>query len=92
LFLQDIKADRPIGVDVWVIDSCGEVDLGWFEWVIGWEMDVQEVDTSGIWRVIWSHDGSLPVILILLIDWTSRAVSGWIFTKIDKFFLDSLDG
>ena len=48
LFLQDIKANGSIGVDIWVVDSCGEVDLGWFEWVVSWEVDVQEVNTSGI--------------------------------------------
>jgi hypothetical protein len=48
LFLQDIKADGSIGVDIWVVDSCGEVDLGWLEWVVSWEVDVQEVNTTGI--------------------------------------------
>ena len=92
LLLQDIQADWSVGVDVWMVDSCGEVDLGWLEWVVSWEMDVQEVDTSGIRRIIWSHDGCLPVILVFLINWSSGAVGGWIFTEIDEFFLNSLDG
>jgi len=92
LFLQDIKANRSIGVNIWVVDSCGEVDLGWFEWVVSWEVDVQEVNTTGIRWIIWSHDGSLPVILILLINWSGGAVGWWILSKIDEFFLNSLDG
>jgi hypothetical protein len=91
LFLQDIKADGSVGVDIWVVDSRGEVDLGWLERVVSWEMDVQEVDSSSIWRVIWSHDGGLPMVLILLVNWSGGAVGWWVFTKIDKFLLDSLN-
>tara|TARA_B110001450_G_scaffold234800_1_gene239026 strand:+ start:545 stop:922 length:378 start_codon:yes stop_codon:yes gene_type:complete len=91
LFLQDIEADGAVGVDIWVVDSRGEVDLSWLERIVGWEVDVQEVDSSGIWRVIWSHDGGLPMVLILLVNWSGRAVGWWIFTEIDKFLLDSLN-
>ena len=70
LILQDIQTDRTIRVDVWVVDSCGEINLRWLEWVVSWEMDVQEVDTTGIRGIIWSHDGCLPVILVLLVDWS----------------------
>ena len=91
LLLEDIKADWSVGVDVWMIDPGGEVDLWWLEWVVSWEVDVQEEDTTSIWWVIRSHDGSLPVVLILLIDWSSGAVGWWILTEIDKFFLNSLD-
>ena len=75
-----------------MVDSCGEVDLGWLEWVIGGEMDVQKINTSSVRGVIWSHDGSLPVVWILLIDWSGGAVGGWILTKVDEFLLNSLDG
>lgn len=91
LFLQDIEADGAVGVDIWVVDSRGEVDLSWLERIVGWEVDVQEVDSSGIWRVIWSHNGGLPMVLILLVNWSGRAVGWWIFTEIDKFLLDSLN-
>lgn len=91
LLLQDIKADGSIGVDVWMVDSRGEVDLRWLERIVCREMDVQEVDTSGVWRVFWSHDGGLPVVLVLLVDWSGRAVGWWVLTKVDKFFLDSLN-
>jgi len=91
LLLEDIKADWTVGVDIWMIDPGGEIDLWWLEWVVGWEVNVQEEDTSSIRWVIRSHDGSLPMVLILLVNWTSRAVGGWVLTEIDKFFLNSLD-
>ena len=48
LLFQDIQADGAIGVDVWVVNSRGEIELRWLEWVVSWEVDVQEVDTTGI--------------------------------------------
>jgi len=74
-----------------MVDSCGEVNLGWLEWVIGWEVDVQEVNTTSVWGVIWSHDCCLPMVLVLLVDWTGGAVGGGIFSEIDEFLLDSLE-
>ena len=32
-----------------MIDPSGESDLGWVEWVIGWELDVEEEDTPRVW-------------------------------------------
>lgn len=90
LVFQDIQADGTVGVDVWMINSSREVNLGWLEWVVSWEVNVQEENSSGKRRVLWSHDGGLPVELIFLINWASRAVCWWIFSKINKFLLDSL--
>lgn len=92
MILQDIKADGSIRIDIWVIDSSGEVDLSWLEWVVGWEMDVQEINTTGIGGIIWAHDGSLPVILVLLVDWSGGAVGRWVLAEVDEFLLDSFDG
>ena len=92
MILENIQANGPVGVDIWMVDSCGEVNLGWLEWVVSWEMNVQEEDTSGIRRIIWSHDGGLPVILVLFVNWSGGAVGWWIFTEIDEFLLNSLDG
>lgn len=39
LVTQNIETDRSVGVDVWVINAGGEVDLWWFEWVVGWKVD-----------------------------------------------------
>ena len=91
LFLQDIKADRSVGVDVRMVDPGGEVDLSWLERIVSWEMDVQEINSSGVWRIIRSHDGGLPVVLVLLVNWSGRAVSWWVLSKIDEFLLDSLN-
>ena len=91
MVLQDIQADGTVRVDVWVVDSCGEVDLCWLEWVVRWEMDVQEIDSSGVGRVIWAHDGRLPVVWILLVDWSGGAVGWWVLAEVDEFFLNSFD-
>lgn len=32
-----------------MVDSGGEVDLGWLEWVVGREVDGEEEDTSRVW-------------------------------------------
>ena len=75
-----------------MVDFRGEVELGRLEWVISWEMDVQEENTSGIRRIIWAHNGGLPVVWILLVDWTGGAVGWWVLTKADEPFLNSFDG
>ena len=71
-----------------MVDTGGEGDLGRLEWVVGWEMNIQEVNSTSVWRVIWSHDGSLPMELIFLIEGTSRAVGGRVLAEVDEFFLD----
>jgi len=91
LLLEDIEADGSVGVDVWMIDPGGEIDLWRLEWVVSWEVNVQEEDSSSIGCVIRSHDGSLPMVLILLVNRSSGAVGGWVLTEIDKLFLNSLD-
>ena len=70
LVLEDVQADGSVGVDVWVVDPGGEVDLGWLERIVSWEMNVQEVNTAGVGRLIGSHYSSLPVELIFLVDRT----------------------
>jgi len=90
LVLQNIQeGELAVGVDVWMVDSRGEVNLRWFEWVIGGEKDFQEKNTSSVRRVIWSHDGGLPVVWILLIDWSGGAVGRRVLFKVDEFILNS---
>lgn len=48
---QDIQTDTSVRVDVGVIDAGGEVNLGGLERVVGREVDGEEEDTSGVWRV-----------------------------------------
>ena len=85
LILEDIKTDTTIGINVTMIDTSSEVDLGWFEWIVSGEMDVQEEDATGIWRVIGTHDRRLPMKHVIT-DWTSRTVGRWVLTQINKFY------
>ena len=75
-----------------MVNSRGEVALWWLEGVVSGEVDVQEEHTASVWGIIRSHNGCLPVILILLVDGSSGAVGGGILAKVDKFLLDSLEG
>jgi hypothetical protein len=45
LVSEYVQANAAFGVDVGMIDSGCEVDLGWLEWVIRWEMYGQEEKT-----------------------------------------------
>lgn len=40
LVLKDIKTDTPIGIDVAVVDACGEVHLGRLKGIISGEVNV----------------------------------------------------
>ena len=53
-----------------MIDTSCEVQLCRLEWVVSWEVDVQEEHTADVWRVIRAHNGSLPMVLIFLINWS----------------------
>ena len=35
LVTQNVETYAPVGIDVGVIDSSCEIDLWWFEWIIG---------------------------------------------------------
>ena len=56
---ENIQADGPVGVDVWVVDLCREGDLGWLEGVIGGEVDGEEEDPALVGTVRGSHNGGL---------------------------------
>lgn len=107
MVLQNIETDTSVRVDVRVVDSGNKINFWWFEWVIGWEMNVQEKHSAGVWTIIlkgeemlwkkliilvlyWSHDSSLPVELIFLISWTSRAVCRGVLSEVDKFLKSAL--
>ena len=90
LVLQNIQANWTIWVNVWMVYSGLEGALRWLEWVISWEMDVQEVHSTCIWAIIWSHDSCLPMVLIVLVDWSSWTVGRWISSQVNQFLLDSL--
>jgi hypothetical protein len=86
LILQNVQANSSIGIDVAVVNTGRKVDLGWFEWVIGWEMNIKEENTPGIGRVIWTHDGGLPVKHVIS-NWTGRTIGRRILSQIDKFYI-----
>lgn len=50
LVSENVEADAAVGVDVGVIDSGGEVDLGRLEGVVGREVNSEEEDAPSIWR------------------------------------------
>jgi hypothetical protein len=89
LILQDVETDRSVRVDVGVVDSSCEGNLRRLEWVVRGEVYVQEVHSTGVWGIIGSHDGSLPVELVLLVERASRAVGGGISSEVDEFLLNS---
>lgn len=49
---QNVEADAAVTVDVGVVDASGEVDLGRLEGVVCREVDGEEEDTTGVWRVL----------------------------------------
>ena len=66
-----------------MINSCCKVYLWWFKWIVGWEVNIKEEDTSRVGRVFRPHNSCLPVEHIIS-DWTSRTVGRWVFSKINQ--------
>ena len=48
LIPEDIQTDRPVRVDVRVVDLGREADLGGLEGVVGGESDGKEEDATGV--------------------------------------------
>jgi len=71
LILQNVEANATIRVDVRVVDSSREVALWGLERIVRREVDVQEVNTSAVGRIVRAHDSGLPVELVLLVDGAS---------------------
>ena len=91
LIFQNVKTDTSIRVDIAVINSCRKCHFRWLEWIVSWEANVEEKDSSCVWRIIWTHDCRLPGELVFLIKGASRTVSWRVLSKIDEFFLDSFE-
>jgi hypothetical protein len=85
LVLEDVEANTTVRVDVAVIDSSGEVDLGWLEWIVSGKVNIQKENAPCIWRVVGAHDGCLPVEHIIT-DGTCRTVRRRVFSQIDQFY------
>ena len=84
MVLENVQANTSIGIDVTVIDACGEVDLGRLKGVIGREVNVEEKDSPGIGRIIGSHDGGLPMEHVIS-NRSGRAVGRRILAKVYQF-------
>jgi len=74
-----------------VIDSGGEVDLWWLEWVVGGEVDGEEEDTSRVWRVRRTHDSGLPVEQIIS-NRSGRTRRRRVTAQVCQLLVDSLEG
>ena len=46
LVSQNVEAYATVGVDVWVVDTRSEINLGRLEWVVGREVYGEEEDPS----------------------------------------------
>ena len=75
-----------------MIDTSDERHFGGFEGVFLREEDVQEEHALGIGTVIRAYDGGIPVIAILVILGTGRAVGGGVSLEVLEFLGDSLKG
>lgn len=69
------KADISLGkintFDLyWVVKWVCARYLGWLEWVIRWEVYVQEKNTSLVWTISWAHNCGRPVKHIIA-NWAS---------------------
>ena len=84
LILENIQTDSSVRVDVAVVDAGGEVYLWGFEWVVCWEVDVEEEDSAGVGGVVGAHDCCLPVEHVVS-DGSGGAIGGWVFSEVDEF-------
>jgi len=88
LILENIQTDSPVRVDVAVVDAGGEVYLWGFEWVVCWEVDVEEEDSAGVGGVVGAHDCCLPVEHVVS-DGSGGAIGGRVFSEVDEFYVMS---
>jgi len=65
LIFEDIQTNRPIRVDIRMIDLGDEVAFGRSEGVVGGEVNVEEEHTSGIGTIIRANNGGLPMELVV---------------------------
>lgn len=72
-----------------MVDLRDEIAFGRSEGVVSGEVNVQEEDASGIGAVVRTHDGGLPMELIVLMG-TSRAVSRGVLLQVSQLLLNSL--
>ena len=83
LALKNVETNASIWGDVAMVNSRCRRQLGWLEWIVRGESDVQEEHFSCVRGVIWSHDSCLPGILIFRVKWTRRTITRWVLSEID---------
>ncbi len=89
LLFEDVKADATIAIDVGVEHLCSEGNLGWLEWVIGWEVDGHQKHTSCKWALTWTHNSCLPVEHVIT-NRASTARSGRVLLQVLQLLVNSL--
>src|SRR5690606_17384785 len=88
--LEDVDADCSVRTDVRMVYSGLESQLRGFERVASWEMDVQEKYSPIIRSTFWTHNSGRPVIVVVT-NWSCRAVIDASLCHFLEFLLDSLD-
>ena len=76
-----------MAIDIWVVDLGHERDLGGLEGVVDGEVDVEEEEAPGVWRLIRSTNSGLPVVKVRVINWTGRAGEGRVLLEVIKFLV-----
>ena len=61
---EDVQADGPVRVDVWMVNTSGEGELGRLEWIVRGEVDVEEKHPTLKWGVCRTKNGGLRFFLI----------------------------
>lgn len=74
---QNVQTYHTLTVDVTMVDTCLENHLGWFEWVVWREVNVQKKDSSLVDRALWTQDCGHPFIQVITLR-TSAAVWRWL--------------
>ena len=92
MLAKNVETDRPVAVDVGVVDLCLEAHFGGFERVIGRESDHQEEYTAGVWAIAGPHDGCLPLEHVSFALRPRRARRGRVSAEVMEFFGDAFEG
>jgi len=88
---KDVETNRPIGVDVRVVDPGCERYLWGLEGVVSGEVNCKEKHSTLV-RAVWgAHDCGLPVKQILS-NWSSTALGRWVPSEVLQLLVDPLEG
>lgn len=65
LLFQDIQTYLSVRVNIAMVDTRPKLNLGWLEWIVGREVNVQEKDTSSIRRACRPDNCGYPLIEVV---------------------------